>query len=205
MSKSSIATNITALVLILLSVVGCKSDADYAEQLKSSDPGEKQEAILHLSQPGKADKLTIEILRASIAGGEPSPLVRAAAAYSLGELGDSNNVLLLIRALDDKEYLVRFDAVIALGKLGDVRGIKPLTERLSRDAHPWVRLKAARALSQLAARGAVPALVEALDDRDRSVQYNAHIALRELTGQSIGRDRTEWEAWLAKRGLDSKK
>ncbi|MBN4049812.1 HEAT repeat domain-containing protein [bacterium AH-315-M10] len=198
MSKSS--ARLIALGLLVL-LAACKSNAHYAEQLKSSDPLERQEALLHFSSQEKVDDLTVEILRASIAGGEPSPLVRAAAAYALGELGDTENVPLLIKSLKDKNHLVRFDAVIALGKLGDGRAVKPLIDRLSNDAHPWVRLKSARALRKLKAGAAVPSLVSALDDRSRSVQYNAHQALRELTGQKFSRDQSEWEAWLIKRGL----
>lgn len=53
-------------------------------------------------------------------------LIRARAAYSLGEHGDSTAVPYLINALKDEDNNVRWGAVAALGKIRDSEAVEPL-------------------------------------------------------------------------------
>ncbi len=48
------------------------------------------------------------------------------------------------------------------------------------------------------ARGLVPNLIPLLDDREGLVNRAAQLALRELTGQNLGKSRQAWQDWWNK-------
>jgi hypothetical protein len=77
-----------------------------------------------------------------------------------------------------------FSATVELAALRDPRALKPLVGALR--AHPdfYVRLGAATALGQMEALDAVPALIDALDDKDQLVRTAAAEALYGTTGHT---------------------
>lgn len=60
------------------------------------------------------------------------------------------------------------------------------------------RLGAALVLSMLPGPGPIEALIAALDDPDNRIRSLAANALRDLTGQSLGRDPKRWAQWWEK-------
>jgi HEAT repeat protein len=99
-------------------------------------------------------------------------------------------------------------AIVALGRIGDraaVPAIKPylkvakqLTareENLQFEASWGVRTNAARVLAQLGDLSGVPVLIELLDADQSQLRNYAARLLRDISGQSLGKDRTAWERW----------
>ncbi|MHC4361397.1 MAG: HEAT repeat domain-containing protein [Planctomycetota bacterium] len=60
-----------------------------------------------------------------------APMVRTAAAETLGELKDTESVPALIEMLKNEHYEVTTAAIAALGSMGDSRAIKPLLEAMA--------------------------------------------------------------------------
>jgi HEAT repeat protein len=111
---------------------------------------------------------------------------RAEAAEALGELGADGKPALpaLLSALGDEGERVRQNALRAIIAIGpDARTTQALTNSL-KDSDPLVRALSANALGQLGplARKSIPALCEALHDRDEDVQKEAATALEAISG-----------------------
>ena len=116
---------------------------------------------------------------------DPSPKVREAAAFALGEIAresikaaaDAQLVPLLTKALKDDAWPVRRSAAFALGCLGqDSAAAQEPLEAALRDAFPEVRQNAAWALGRVG-QAAIPRLREALRDSDAFVKRDAAQAL----------------------------
>jgi HEAT repeat protein len=111
---------------------------------------------------------------------------RAEAAEALGDLGPDGKPALpaVLSALGDEGERVRQNALRAIIAIGpDEKAIQPLTNSL-KDSDNIVRALSANALGQLGslARRSVPALREALHDRDENVQKEAADALKAILG-----------------------
>ncbi len=102
--------------------------------------------------------------------------VRAAAAVTLGELGDARAVQPLTAALEEDEVDVRVTAALALGQLGEARAVEPLIAALQ-DEEVVVRAAAAHALGLLGDARAMEPLTAALEDEDENVSDAAADAL----------------------------
>ncbi|MEZ4359881.1 MAG: HEAT repeat domain-containing protein [Kofleriaceae bacterium] len=110
---------------------------------------------------------------------DDAPMVRAAAAESLGALGELAPVPALIARLADGDSAVRQQAAIALGALRDPAGFPPLAEAL-REGPADLRFQAATSLAEIDAVAAYEPLVAALADRDAKVAAAAAVALGTL-------------------------
>jgi HEAT repeat protein len=116
---------------------------------------------------------------------EGDEMSRAHAAEALSYLGPDAKTALpaLLLGLRDEAEQVRqnvLHAIIAIGP--DATAIQPLTDSL-KDSDHLVRALSANALGQLgsSARPSIPALREALQDRDPNVQKEAADALRAIS------------------------
>jgi len=87
-----------------------------------------------------------------------------------------------IRALEDEDPDVAFQAANTLGWLGHLRASAPLVRTLNLHTDADVRTAAASALGRLGAVDGVPGLIDALDDADTLVRHAAEVALRKITG-----------------------
>jgi len=109
---------------------------------------------------------------------------RAKAAKAIGRLGAEGKPALpaLLGALRDESELVRQNALRAIIAIGpDPKAINALTNCL-KDSDNLVRALSATALGQagFVARQSIPALRQALEDRDESVQKEAADALMKI-------------------------
>ena len=155
---------------------------------RSADPDLRREAALawgHKRLKGErlveARQVLGELLRT-----DTEPLVRSAAAVSLGRLGGPESVEALVPGLHDASPMVRADVCRALAD--------PLAE----DADVDVRCAAARALGNFKEPEARQALLAALEDSRAAVRTAACQALRRSTGaKTLPPERGAWEAWLA--------
>lgn len=138
--------------------------------------------------------------------------------------------------LDHPRSPLRYNAAIVLGRIKDVRSVDPLISALTRDTDYEVRMWAADALGKLSEKwsvdtlaGAVPALIEALKDKDPNVRQkaayalgtmkavkaipaliealqaygknsDAGLALFMITGQRLGDDPQKWQQWWKESG-----
>jgi HEAT repeat protein len=98
--------------------------------------------------------------------GDPSVRVRSEAVKALSQIG-SAAVPHVIQALDDERWAVRERAVSALGRIGDPSALPHLVQALN-DEKNAVRTAAASALGQLGDKRAVPHLVQALGSKGKS-------------------------------------
>ena len=116
---------------------------------------------------------------------------RAKAAEAIGRLGAEGKLALpaLLLALRDEGEAVRQNALRAIIAIGpDSRAVDTLTISL-RDSDEVVRALSATALGGLGplARRSIPALREALQDRDENVQKQAADALSRIDPSSVRR------------------
>ena len=132
----------------------------------------------------------------------PQARVRAVCLDALGLLGAAGSVHRIARVLTEDGTLdVRVAAAANLGKLGTRAGLEPLTAVLTPATRPTaLRTAAAKALGDLGAPSAVPALAALLDDEQFWVAHEAAHALRRLgpAGQDALRAVIEQEAGRAR-------
>jgi len=86
----------------------------------------------------------------------------------------------LVENLDSRSKDIRLGAIEALGDSGDPRAVTPLTPLLH-DPDNEIRWETALALGMLDDRVVIPALKEALRDRDRFVRNGAALSLERLS------------------------
>jgi len=182
--------------------------------LTSTDPDKRRESLNAIAsyKDAKGAPVLIEIVGAILngdpkenTGADKSQLVRAAAAETLGEIGESKvAVPILITALDNRENIpmVRQEVVRALGKIGkgDQRVIdKLLAVARSKEDDPDVRQEAANALGLAGDEKLLPELVALMKDEKRGelrVALGARDALQRLTGKPFGaEDPDVWLLW----------
>ncbi len=107
---------------------------------------------------------------------------------------------------------LRLEAIYSLGETGDSGVVPHLTPMLA-DEDLFVRMATARMLEDLAARAAVPALINALEDAQGAVREAAVRALRSITGKAfafnpVGSDGErakrleQWRSWWKRSGDD---
>src|SRR6267143_1704608 len=113
--------------------------------------------------------------------------VRNIAARVLGNHGGSESYNLFIGMLKDMRADFRETAALGLGEREDSRAISPLSDALSGDASPVVRMTAAWALGEIEEKTAVGALTRALGDRAPEVRRSAAWALGEIEDKSAVR------------------
>jgi hypothetical protein len=85
-----------------------------------------------------------------------------------------------IQRLKDSNEGIAFSATIELGRLKDLRATPPLIEVLGKHKDFYARLGAATALGELTAVDSIPALIDALNDKDDLVRTAADEALRAI-------------------------
>jgi HEAT repeat protein len=108
------------------------------------------------------------------------------------------NLKSLMGMLENKDGLIRQKARIALVEMGD-SAVIPLSEALTHSKLDQTRWAAAKALGEIVDVRSIPALVNALDDKDTDVAWLAGVALKKF-------EKAAWKILLQKlieSGVDS--
>ena len=109
---------------------------------------------------------------------DPDPERRRAAVFSLARERDPAQGDAALKATGDADPRVRAAGLEALRAIRGPEALERLTEVLRKDPEPEVRWSAAIQLEALHSEGALPALREALQDRDPLVRAGAAEALK---------------------------
>ena len=127
---------------------------------------------------------------------EPSPVLRAAIARSLGALRVPAAAATLRVAVADNDRQVRIAACQGWADFGGSAATDALAEAVGGDTDLDVRLAATRALGQFEDRGSVRALGLALGDSDPALQRRAIESLRMVSDQDYGNDVVAWREFV---------
>jgi HEAT repeat protein len=145
------------------------------EALSDTDEWVRFGAIIVLAKMGTA---SVRPLMAALH--HSNAVVRAAAAETLGRIGDRRAADMLAKALTDLNQGVRFQVAISLGRMSDARAVDPLIE-IVRNPASELRTKAIKALGQIGDVRAVEPLIEAVyGENDRWVRLFAIEALGQI-------------------------
>lgn len=128
---------------------------------------------------------------------EHDPRVRCGILAAAADFDTPSAESICAGALADPDPRVRMEACSTWSRRGGARAVELLAERARTDAELDVRLRALRALGDLRDEKAIPALAQALEDRDPAVQYRAVAALRKVSGRDLGNDVNRWREWAA--------
>lgn len=142
----------------------------------------------------------------------PKARLRWSAASRLGKLKNDRGTESLIRALQDKDWLVRLHAAKALGNIGNPTAIEPLIASMN-DECAYVRRRVVSALARMKNHGSIQlteSLISALGDSDSQVRSSAAWSLREYVsfssltalGEAV-RDPNKNVSWRAIEALQS--
>jgi len=135
---------------------------------------------------------------------DPMPAIRTAAAGAMGDFGDHSFLAKLNAKLADPAVIVRAAAAAAVGQIGDGSSVKFLSDALDhrrsffRGRSLWVRRHYVEAMGAIGDKGAYPALLRSLNDKDETVIAAAVDALERIAGFDFSKGRTadkEREAW----------
>ena len=168
------------------------------------DPDRRARGMLALSttQAG-SDPVYVSLYIENVE--DPDPSVRAAALKALGRHGTAEHTAIMTKAMaTDRDPGVRQEAARSLQRVHNPEAIEPLLAAIrlpdvakgqwEEDAE--VRAQAALALAQYREQKVLQALISALYDPRLSVNRNALVSLRILTGQDFGYERLAWANWI---------
>lgn len=119
----------------------------------------------------------------SLLANDTEPLVRAAAAETLGDIGDSDVVPELDMALDDPDAAVRGYAANSIGVLGAAQLIPELEDYARAETSMSVRAELYGALYRLGAARYLNMMLELLASADQDLAVNILNVLADLAGR----------------------
>jgi len=167
------------------------------ENLGSSDPDLRREAILIL-RDSKAEnsKATSEIL-AILARGDSSEQVRAEAVKTIAlREPDETAMKVFKETAKDSAKLVRGESVLAVAQRNNPESMEILLDRLANDPDPEIRSEAAAGLHAYRDRKVFRVLLTGMQDSHFSVSYQCKQSLETLTGQKFAYNIRLWQDWI---------
>jgi|SRR6185369_14538512 len=147
---------------------------------------ELQKAIANSNEPRTSREADIELLSShgmttlkslyrAVNDSELEVNLRQAACWALSQVGGSQSVCVLTRALNDRNSHVSLEAAKSLIALNRKESIPKLQRALSEGANPHNRSAAAYALGFMGDRKAVPNLIKTLQG-DENAEVRSHAA-----------------------------
>lgn len=159
-----------------MDIVPSLKDAEkLVNELESSDLDTRSRAIDVLSTAGEADIINFLI---SLLRKNSHRLIKEGVCKTLGKIGNTKAIAVLVKSLDDEHESVRYQATIALGQIGDANAVPSLLEVLKRKDDPLVRSEAAKALGIIGDPSSLKILLTLLrKDENRFIRYHAVTSL----------------------------
>jgi beta-lactamase regulating signal transducer with metallopeptidase domain len=172
------------MAALSLASFGRRAFAPLSNQLDSSNAVVRRNAAWAIGEltnmaPGERATAVPQLITLL---GDSDEWVRMAAARALGELRDERALTKLVATLSDDDWRVRELAVWALSEMKDARAVTALCNVLLADNRVEVRRGAAEALGEIRSADALPALRQALNDRETGVSTKAAWAISEIEG-----------------------
>jgi HEAT repeat protein len=169
---------------LALASFGRSAFAPLSNQLNSSSATARRNAAWAIGEltnmlPGERATAVPQLITLL---GDSDEWVRMAAARALGELRDERALTKLVATLADDDWRVRELAVWALSEMKDSRAVTALCSVLLSDTRIEVRRGAAEALGEIRSSDSLPALRQALNDRETGVSAKAAWAISEIEG-----------------------
>lgn len=191
-----------------------QADTLLVQALDASHPDDRRKAIDAVADSRFVSSDSNIRTTALVVKSDVNFSVRQAAARSLGACGRSEGIEALLEALDTPASPVlarpadasfRRSCLCGLERLASggvtpedtTRLVSQVSTLLAKDANRDVRISAARLLGYFKTSDSLTALVDALQQTDFAVTYEAEQSLVKLTGRTHRRDAKAWRAWLA--------
>ncbi len=127
---------------------------------------------------------------------DPSPEIRREAILATKNLPASLNRPILQQAAQDKNEKVRIASCEALSVQGDENSLQMLGTLATTDESNSVRVAAVGAIGNYKGEPAKQLLAKVIQDRSPVLQYQATLALQEVTGKNLGGDVGKWKRYL---------
>lgn len=183
----------------LLWAAGCGGLSARVVQVADESPDVRREAVTAIGDSGRAKRVAkLSELLCLVARNDQDPMVRAAAAQSLGNAKGGNVIETLIYVLaNDKSLYARADAARSLGRHAVPEGIEPLVQALRTDPELDVRLAAADALRTYREVRAAEGLADQVEAPNIAAAHKCWVNLRYMTGQDLPRAAGPWREFLA--------
>jgi hypothetical protein len=127
---------------------------------------------------------------------ETSPELRRDAVLALGATQHPDAEAPLIRACSDKNDKVRMAACKAMAGRDSAASSQMLASVAQSDKNMSVRLAAIRSLGTYQSDDAKAVLRKSLDEKSPALQYEATVALKEMTGRDFGGNVENWRQFM---------
>ncbi|HLH30603.1 MAG TPA: HEAT repeat domain-containing protein [Terriglobia bacterium] len=163
---------------------------EYLNEVRTGSDHQRWQAAYELSNviTSQKDKLRStdfvnELIKVYQGSREGDPRIRRYLALTMGHLGDTRAVPVLIEGLNDTDAENQMNDLLALGSIGDKSATPVVVQRLS-SPDPAMRKMAAFVLTALKDPSAVRGLQVALNDTSDEVRWYAAIALAQVNDAS---------------------
>ena len=131
-------------------------------------------------QSGSTQIKELVIPLTKILAADPDYMVRTSAAESLGMIGDLQGLYSLLKALHDRNALVRGWAAVALSKFPAAEAMEPLKQCVAEDRSHFFKFCAMASLISLGTSEFLPPLILELRSKNYRVRCSAATALGEV-------------------------
>jgi HEAT repeat protein len=166
-----------------------KEKAEAATKIEPVKIDEAVQENIALRQPPTDESTQKAVVELIGQLGDKEPFVRDPIVARLVQIGPPA-VPILLKVIEDEDWVIRQGASQALGKIGDPQAVEPLIHALG-DKNQWIRQYAAEALGLIGDKRAVEPLVEALKDDNPNVRKVAAEALVSIRGFATEAERPD--------------
>jgi len=190
---------------------------DITDRITSDDADKRREGVLLLGKTRQVYRKAVfekvvELLE-EVAGGDPEPLVRSAAALSLYRILGKKALPILTTRMEDASPLVRSDCARLLCSLceeeedgeDEEKAVKKLLEHLENDSSIEVRTAIARELRSVDRDDVIYGLMQCLKTRYQKLQFAAGVSLAKLSGRDFSLDYDYWLEWYTDERIGTSK